>query len=217
MQLQRRCQQSTKSLLRGNPYRFIDNGGDVLAVAHCDSVRCGSRHYQRRGNLVYSTALDDRIGVHIILDILPAMGVNVDVLLTDDEEIGQSTAQLFKANKQYNWMFQFDRRGTDAVVYHYAEMEPFVSKHFDLGQGTFSDICWLDLDCGGVNIGTGYYNEHTLDSFADLAETKRQICAFQRFYNEFSDVHILEGQSDDNQLRIARSWNRAFPVFPRFW
>jgi acetylornithine deacetylase/succinyl-diaminopimelate desuccinylase-like protein len=79
-----------------NWYAFRDNGASVLAVAHLDTV---VRHQQRLcnfvetagGEIVYSGALDDRLGAYVILDMLPKLGINVDVLLTVGEESGQST------------------------------------------------------------------------------------------------------------------------------
>ncbi len=50
------------------------------------------------------------------------MGINVDVLLTTGEEMGQSSAAYFDpGEKKYNWMFQFDRGGTDVVTYDYGD------------------------------------------------------------------------------------------------
>jgi hypothetical protein len=189
--LQHRCQQPTAELLLGGRFRYIDNGSNVLAVAHCDSVDCGLTRYKQRGTIAYSTSLDDRLGVHVILDVLPTLGILPDVLLTDDEEIGRSTAQEFIPHKQYNWMFQFDRRGQDAVHYEYNAMAPHIRSHFTLGQGSFSDICWLEhLGCGGLNIGTGYYNEHTRNSYANLEHTAAQVMRFQNFWNALHDTHV---------------------------
>lgn len=189
--LKHRCQQSSASLLDGGRFKFTNNGSNVLAVAHVDSVTCGLKRFKKRGRKVYSTSLDDRLGVHVILDILPTMGINVDVLLTDDEEIGQSTAQEFMPDKQYNWMFQFDRRGTDCVHYEYDVMAPHIRNYFTLGRGSFSDICWLDhLGCGGMNVGTGYYNEHSRASYANLDETYAQVLRFGLFYEALKDQRI---------------------------
>jgi hypothetical protein len=205
--LRYRCEQPKRQLLKGKRYRHIDKGANILAVAHCDSVRANSYHYshtftpkqKQSGSFgkVYSTALDDRLGANIIMDILPMLGIHCDILLTDDEEIGQSTAQLFarhwvrQERKQYNWIFQFDRRGTDCVTYDYDGMYDSAVQHFDMGVGSFSDICWLEsLNCAGMNIGTGYYREHCSDSYANLDETAQQIARFLCFYREFASTYI---------------------------
>lgn len=189
--LKYRCQQSASDLLQGARYRLIDNGAKVLGVAHCDCVTAGApKRYRQRGTIVENTCLDDRLGVHILLDLLPGLGLACDVLLTDDEEIGQSTAELFKAERQYNWAFSFDRRGTDAVCYEYRNMAEPIARHFELGQGSFSDICYLDIGCAGLNIGTGYYNGHTRRSYANLDETAQQVRRFRAFYHEMSAIHL---------------------------
>lgn len=213
--LKQRCQQPTADLLHGEPFRFIDNGSNVLAVAHCDSVDCGLRRFKQRGEIVYNTSLDDRLGVHVILDILPSRGILPDVLLTDDEEIGASTAQLFVPDKEYNWMFQFDRHGTDAVCYDYEEMEPFIELFFRLGMGSFSDICWLDhLGCGGLNIGAGYHNEHSRNSFANLRHTAEQVARFERFWDCLADTHIPYVEPDwcKWNMKFDRELVRSYPL-----
>jgi hypothetical protein len=108
-------------------YFYKDNGSNTLAVAHLDTV-------QKRGwceltqlshdTLVFSPKLDDRLGAYVILELLPKLGINVDVLLTTDEESSNSTAMEFKTQKQYNWMVEFDRAGRDAVLYQYQAATP---------------------------------------------------------------------------------------------
>jgi hypothetical protein len=47
-----------------------------------------------------------------------------------------------------------------------------MSKISKVGQGSFSDISYLDhLGCRGVNVGVGYYDQHTSNCFANIAET----------------------------------------------
>lgn len=176
--------------VRQHNYAWKNNGSNILAVAHCDFVnvkglskRVGG--YIKDGPIVLSPRLDDRLGVWLILDVLHNLGLHYDILLTTDEEIGRSTAGMF-IEKEYNWVFQFDRRGTDAVTYDYKCMDDAVRKHFKLGIGSFSDICSLEQP--GVNVGTGYYEEHTSTCYADLRDTQRQVKQFVNFYDEFKDV-----------------------------
>jgi hypothetical protein len=70
------------------------------------------------GHRVFNVKLDDRLGVYTCL-IICGRGLKFDVLLTEDEEIGQSTASFSETNKDYNWMFQFDRQGVQTVMYQY--------------------------------------------------------------------------------------------------
>jgi hypothetical protein len=196
--LQHRISQDKENILKGRKYHFIDNGSNVLAVVHADvapSIYNIRRSYRRTDDdFVLSPSLDDRLGLTIILDELPKLGINVDVLITDDEEIGRSTAQLFNPTKSYNWMFQFDRRGHDVVMYNYETTENVRLLErfgFEVGVGSFSDICYLDfLGIVGFNFGTGYYLEHTKNSYADLQLTSEMVEKFARFYHNMKDIKL---------------------------
>lgn len=218
-QLRRRILQPTADLMaevsgRGNMtpcgagqfYAFKDQNAPVLAVAHCDYVDCGSNHFLAHKGKVWSSRLDDRLGVYVILDVLPALGIDVDILLTDDEEKGQSTAQFFDPanhhNRAYNWIVQFDRRGMGAVCYDYDAIEPYVQKCFKLDYGSFSDICWLEhLGVCGLNVGTAYYNEHTLGSYAVMAQLRDQLRRFSEFYALFANERIAH-------VPCVHGWNK---------
>lgn len=173
-------------------YWHKDNGPDatVLAVAHLDTVQ-DDRTCQvtetAGGLLATSGALDDRLGAYIILDLLPSLGIVTDVLLTTDEESGQSTASDYDPEKDYDWIVQFDRGGTDVVAYQY-ETEELVKKVRDsgarMGQGSYSDIVELEhLGIVGLNWGTGYQDYHSPRSHAWLDDTFRSVAKFARFYD----------------------------------
>jgi hypothetical protein len=169
-----------------------DNGADVLAVAHLDYVQYSRAKY--RDTTVYCPQLDDRLGVWVILDVLKSRGMNVDVLLTDSEEIGQSTAQYFETPKRYNWMFQFDRAGTDCVMYDYhngTTAGQLTDCGIEVNHGAFSDICHLEsLGIVGINFGVGYHAQHTEKCYADLRETMDCLEQFERFYHQYRDVKM---------------------------
>ncbi len=142
---------------------YRDNGSNILSVAHLDSVN-DMYHFNvvpfEWGDTVFSTHIDDRLGAYIIIEILPQLDVRADLLLTEGEEKGKSTAAHFTTTKQYNWMFSFDRRGTDVVHYRY-NMKPWldalkVTWDKDINHGSNSDIDYLHkLGCCGGNVGTG--------------------------------------------------------------
>lgn len=174
-----------------NYYFYKDNGSDILAVAHLDTV---VRRDQRltgfvetaSGPVVYSGALDDRLGAYIILELLPKMGIQHDILLTVGEESGCSTAEHFETTKEYNWVIEFDRGGTDVVMYEYE------TKHLAnmvrasgarVGQGIFTDICYLQhLGCKAINWGVGYRDYHGPRSHAFLDETAMMVGHYLRFH-----------------------------------
>lgn len=178
------------------PVIHIDNGGSVLGVAHLDWVLYREPTISKNKHKVFCPQLDDRLGVWVILDLLPTLyGIKYDVLLTDSEECGRSTAKDFtNPPKDYNWMFQFDRRGSDTVLYRYdspenrKRLEGFGLK---TGTGTYSDICKLDhLGVSGWNIGTGYFQEHSQACNADLKITRGNAHKFKDFFLAHKDEKI---------------------------
>ena len=174
-------------------YAFKDNGSNILAVAHMDTVRPNWQNFKfdKKERMVVSPALDDRLGVFILTKILPVFGVLPDILLTTDEEIGRSTAEEFAPSKEYNWIFSFDRSGDDVVMYDYETIELWdmlEDNGFTPAWGSFSDICYLEhLGVSGFNFGTGYYNEHTKKCFAMLDIVSMMVAKFIEFYNRFKD------------------------------
>lgn len=173
---------------QSNQHAHLDNGSDILAVAHLDTVQqCD--HFQEvkltGETLIYNAKLDDRLGVYTILDLLPKLGINVDVLLTENEETGQSTARDFKPEKQYNWIIEFDRMGTGAVLYQF-NWDDTVKEYFKVHIGAFSDISDLGhLGCQAMNIGVGYHDCHSQRAYFVLEEYLEQIEAFARFHARY--------------------------------
>ena len=125
-QLQKLCKCQPNDILLGKQYLYKNNNAKILAVCHMDTVFDHAHKYNFchiDENYIFSPKLDDRLGVYTILHYLPKYHPNVkyDYLITTDEEIGKSTAQLFaKVNKKkYNWIVEFDRKGEDVVLYDY--------------------------------------------------------------------------------------------------
>lgn len=211
--LETRCRQSVVELLgiqtKEGRYKYIDNGSPVLAVAHCDVVSrmpawFAASRGQPDGNVVFSPALDDRLGVYTILDLLPKLGIAVDVLLTDDEECARSTADLFVPNKEYNWGVEFDRRGEDAVCYQYEDMEGPAARYFRVGRGTFSDISCLQAGCQCLNIGVGYTDEHTETCRCRLEVYFRQIARFLAMYRDLAATTMPYEPSAADEIPTGR-------------
>ena len=176
-------------------YVFIDGGKDskILAIAHTDYVKYHNPVMSCNGTRLYCGQLDDRLGVWVITYLLKKVlpvDLPFDILLTDQEESCNSTAKGFNytthKDKQYNWMFEWDRRGTDVVMYDYktSRMEKLLKKYkFTVGYGSSSDICYLSqLGCVGMNFGVGYHNEHTDKCHVNLADTMTSVRKFIPFY-----------------------------------
>jgi hypothetical protein len=173
------------------PMIHIDNGGNTLAAAHLDTVDSVKPKWKGKYR-IQTPDLDDRLGVWVLLDLLPSLGVTgYDVLLCDSEEIGCSTAQFFPATDQYNWLFEFDRAGTDVVTYQYSDDHwdsTLASVGFDVKAGAFSDIAYLEhLGRKAVNVGVGYHRQHTRKCNADLRFTVANAMRFAEFYHKNKD------------------------------
>ena len=167
---------------------FVDRGSNVLLVAHCDTVlepRIWS--VDKENNLIHAQGLDDRLGCHIAWEL--GKELNCDVLITDLEESAASTAQ-FQAEKKYKWVAEFDRNGGDVVTYG-MESEEWIAAledFWEVGQGTFSDILFLEGDHCAMNLGIGYFKEHVKDSWANLTLAQKQVDLFVEFFEAYEDI-----------------------------
>lgn len=141
--------------------------------------------------MVFTPVLDDRLGAYVILDYLSQIkGLKYDFLLTTGEEKASSTGKIFKSKKQYNWLVEFDRRGTDVVTYRYDGdgFDALLKDYFIVGNGSFSDISGMQhLGAKAFNVGIGYHDEHAINSFCRLDEFRLQMARFIRFYRDFKD------------------------------
>jgi hypothetical protein len=178
-------------------FYFKDNGSDILAVAHLDTVvdpidRAAFITDSADGPVVLSGGLDDRLGAYIILELLPKLGLKFDWLLTLGEETGQSTAEFFApgpdgpVDREYKWMIEFDRGGTDVVMYEFetAYIARLVRNcGARVGKGSFSDIAYLEhLGRKGFNWGVGYEDYHGPRGHAFLDDTLSMVTKFLRFH-----------------------------------
>jgi hypothetical protein len=186
-----RCLQDAPSLLGSSDSRwnYQDNGADILAVAHCDHYNYGAPIQITGKGKVISSALDDRAGLHAILDLLPLYGIAVDTLLTTDEERGQSTARDWlrsnggKLPKDYRYVFSFDRAGRDAVYYEPmpAEFIDAAKAHWEIGLGSYSDVAEFELLAPHLNCGISYRCQHTGACnlfYSDLLECVERFARF---------------------------------------
>ena len=175
----------------------IFRGGNVLAVAHIDFVGSGQVR-KVTDTKVVSSALDDRLGVFAAIEMLPRLGINADVLLTDNEETGFSTIERLGMGvlDKYNWIVELDRAGRDVVTYGYWEMDSIVKEYWPLGSGVYSDIVELEATSpiSAFNIGVGYYNQHSERCHVKLGHFLGQMEKLKHFYadhgnTKFTRIH----------------------------
>jgi hypothetical protein len=174
-------------------YFFKDNGSNVLAVAHLDTVidsrdrRCRFVNTEGAGTVVFSGALDDRLGAYVILELLPRLGLTYDWLLTVGEESGASTARFFDpGDKQYDWIIEFDRGDTDVVMYQFEDddaAEKVEDTGATVGEGSFSDIAYLEhLGVKAFNWGVAYEPNHGPRAHAFLEDTFMMVGYYLDFH-----------------------------------
>lgn len=192
-----------------NFYFYKDNGSNVLAVAHLDTVGHADDRTTRfivtegAGTVVFSRALDDRLGAYIILELLPKLGLQYDILLTVGEESGMSTAAFFEPpeGKHYDYMIEFDRGGTDVVMYQYEDSEVHAmvkAAGARVGQGSFSDVSYLDhLGIKGFNWGVGYQDYHGPRAHAFLDDTFAMVARYLTFAKQNEGVYMPHDAPED--------------------
>lgn len=164
---------------------YIDSGAKekakILAVGHLDVNGKPTKQpaYSAFRHTIHARQLDDRLGVWMILWLLPHFTkVPYDILLTDGEESGQSTAKIIDKAKleemqafredgevRWNWMFEMDRQGTNMVSYEYESPEVIAlceKSGWHHEQGSYTDIRDLHiLKRVGFNFGIGYHGQHS--------------------------------------------------------
>ena len=178
---------------------FIDNGGDVLFVAHVDTV-LPPKMKKRTKKRLHASGLDDRLGCLLAYELGIKLGA--DILLTDDEEKCQSTAQHHLA-KNYNWVVEFDRGGDDVVTYGIDsyEFQHALIKYWNIGFGSYSDIVDLPILSCCFNLGIGYHHAHSEDSYINLKQLNMQLKKFVQFYEKYSGTKFIA----DEQKKLVYS------------
>jgi len=175
-------------------YWHIKSGGKILLVAHVDTVlkpvkpRIKKKRIKGRG-------LDDRLGIYMAMTILEEHPEIVDVLITDDEEIGMSTASLVPTEDlaNYNCIIELDRGGDDFVHYGLAgpDLVYAYEEYADKGFGMASDIMHLNKpNCGCINVGIGYYKAHAKNSYCKTEEFIQSYHNVMDFIEKYQDVHF---------------------------
>lgn len=197
---------------------FIDRESDVLFVAHLDTVQ-EPKFIRKTKKRIYATGLDDRLGCLVAYEL--SIELNADLLFTDHEESFSSTAQ-YHDYKDYKWIVEFDRYRNDVVIYDCGskEFESALSEFWRIGIGSFSDICLMDVTCCCMNLGIGYYNAHSKDSYCTIRQVKKQIKKFEQFYIKYKDIAFIRDVpfsepyiDDDKSLCEICNWDYGTKVY----
>lgn len=186
---------------------FINRNSSILVVAHVDHVNDIDPDPNWDDTLILARNLDDRLGCALAFNG-PEYGLHADVLLTDHEEIGASTAAYFKTDKKYKWVVEFDRAGDDYVTYYLDsdEWNTELKAHgLKKGHGSYSDICKLDLGYKPcmLNLGIGYHKHHTPASYCEVGELNANMDKLMAFYKANKD----KAYEDDGKRWTMPSYN----------
>jgi len=196
--------------------RFIyqNNGCKVLGVAHADTVLSTEKNQPvMKDGVLFTPGLDDRVGIATLFEILPKLGIQLDILITDNEERGASTGDQVRPEifEKYNWIVEFDRKGEDVVTYDYDSkrfLKALKKSGCNIGQGSFSDLCVLDTDLCRANFGVGYHNEHSMKCHFNYGEYARQINRFVKFYEDNCDTEFKTSYTGyTSSYDYAGDWN----------
>lgn len=203
---------------RSGEHIFIDNHADILFVAHLDTVSPSKLFGVAEldsGMRILSRAMDDRLGAYIGNWWLPQVGIVMDVLFTDGEESGRSTADDFVTDKQYNWMCQFDRQGVETVLYEYdcPELRKLLATcGIKVGHGSFTDICKLQhLGCKGINFATGYYDPHGEWANAHVPTLVNMVNQFIHFYTMYKDQYLPHAHEEKKSYQQQWGYSQYRP------
>lgn len=169
-------------------------------------------------DIMQHPALDDRLGLWIILEVLPLLGVECDILLCDSEEIGKSTAKRWQEfideSVEYNWLVEFDRMGEDVVFYTLESpewREAWKATGRSIGTGSFTDISALDhLKTCAVNIGISYHRQHHSECYAEIPKTLEACEMFAQFWEQHKDTKFERNYTPPKYENNWRNWSGGY-------
>lgn len=193
-------------------YKHIDNGSRILGVCHVDTVCPVSSQLfiSKDGGTLYGSNFDDRLGYFVLMHLLPSIGINLDVLVCDHEEMGRSTGKYFLGADKYDLVVEFDRAGADYVDYGFGSvaLDDSLKKHgFKKAHGSFSDISTMNTEVARVNIGIGYHKAHSVKSEMSPMEFWAQMNRFISWYTEYIGAPVRYLADDPYGLsEFSRGW-----------
>ncbi len=192
---------------RSKRYWHINNNAKVLLVAHMDTVQTPGLTSATTG-----TGFDDRLGVFLAHKLTQKYPNLFDMLITDYEESGASTAEYFKPVHDYNYIIGLDRAGDDYV--DYGEACDDFHKDFKAATGikkswgSFSDICYMgEVSCSKINLGIGVFNSHSRMSGYKPKECISNIASMLDFVRAH-DKHYAKGDGERWATPTKGSWGK---------
>jgi len=177
---------------------YVDNGSPILLVAHVDTVQTPRLNQDQ----CTGAGFDDRLGVCLAHKLVKEYPAIFDLLLTDFEESGGSTAAFFNPTHEYNLVVELDREGGDYVDYGLAsdELHDLLASYgFTKGRGSYTDICSMpQVECCKINVGIGTFNSHGKKSGYDKAVADLQIARLLSFIRDHHDTRFIGAHDLDD-------------------
>ena len=183
-----------RHVVDGRQYWHVTRpGSKILLVAHIDTVLPPTTPVFNQGRIL-AQGLDDRLGVYLAFALFGQRN-DVDVLITDEEEKGSSTAELVPsfATQQYNMIVGLDRKDLDFVDYGRADdaLIDAASEFREWGWGSFSDIDFFKAyHCGCINWGIGYHDAHGKGSYVKVDDLVKCIKELTGFLDKHGKTHF---------------------------
>lgn len=179
-----------KNVVITNSYIYAKGLIPICLIAHLDTVHRQTPteiYFDKEKDVLWSPqgiGADDRAGVFAIVSIIKS-GLLPHVIFTTDEEKGCIGSMKLSMHpnpfSDLRYMVQIDRRGSNDCVFYDCDNKQFnkyiESFGFKTDYGTYTDISELSPEWGiaGVNLSSGYYNEHTLTEYLKTKELKETI------------------------------------------
>lgn len=180
-----------REVISGDGFLYAKGNVPILLTAHMDTVHA-DKHPQivvkktKDGTILSAPqgiGGDDRCGIWIIYKLITRSKYRPSILFCEDEEIGGVGSDKFTRTdyiddlKQMKYLVELDRMSGDDAVYYDCGNKEFMEYientiGYKFNTGSFSDISHLSPECdvASVNIGCGYYRQHTLEEYVVFEE-----------------------------------------------
>lgn len=195
-----------KNVIATKDYIVAEGEIPIVLSAHLDTVfkeppKPQDIFYDRKKNVMwspYGLGADDRAGVFAIFTLL-RRGLRPHIVFTTDEEFGCLGAEALITRecpfKDIKYIIQIDRRGSNDCVFYelnYPEFEKYIESFgFVTAHGSFTDIVVLcpAWKVAGVNLSTGYYNEHNFIEYLRPNQLMATIDKVEKMLRAEDNVH----------------------------
>lgn len=187
-------------------YLYAEGDTPILLTAHVDTVHRSFPPeilYDKKKQILFSPdgiGGDDRAGVAAIVKILEK-GYKPHVLFCDEEESGGAGAKAALTNltpPDMKYIIALDRKGRDDAVFYQCDNKDFIQYVINFGFkkafGTFTDISTLCPGWGiaGVNLSTGFYDEHRRYEVVRLNHWRQTVVRVCQMLNDIENVEEFE-------------------------